>query len=142
MARPRTRPDTPAIARIRRNDLASYYRKPSLLGWAQTALQNLKKRAKRRGLPVSVTIDDILRVAEHATHCPITGEPLIYARGMGYMCGSTASIDRIDNDLGYTPDSIAVISVRANTLKSNCSLDEMINVGKYAATMKARASVR
>ena len=39
-------------------------------------------------------------------------------------------------NLDYSPDSIAVISSRANCLKSNCTIEELINLGRYAHIVK------
>jgi hypothetical protein len=40
-------------------------------------------------------------------------------------------VDRLDNDKGYTPDNIRVISMRANDIKSNATLDELEAVVAY-----------
>jgi hypothetical protein len=41
------------------------------------------------------------------------------------------SIDRIDNNKGYTKDNIMVISRRANILKKDATFDELITIGKF-----------
>lgn len=66
------------------------------------------------------------------THCPVFGTPIGVAvkhfreggdRGGGQS--DSASLDRIDNTKGYVPGNIAVISWRANGLKSDASLEEL-----------------
>jgi hypothetical protein len=41
------------------------------------------------------------------------------------------TIDRIDNNRGYEPGNIAVISLRANVLKSNGTVPEFEKVVEY-----------
>lgn len=42
------------------------------------------------------------------------------------------SLDRIDNTKGYTPDNIVVMSYRANMLKSDATLKELVMLGEWA----------
>jgi hypothetical protein len=44
------------------------------------------------------------------------------------------SVDRIDNNSGYTKDNIKVISFRANRLKSNGTLEEFEQIVKYLSS--------
>ena len=94
---------------------------------------NAKRRAKQRGLPFELSLEDVLEAAKGVTHCPITGALLEYRHG-GHAKANAASIDRVNNSDGYKPKSIAVISSWANLLKNNASLDEMVNLGLYALT--------
>jgi hypothetical protein len=66
-------------------------------------------------------------------YCPVFGEPLIYAR----ICDSPwgASIDRIDSSMPYTDENVQVISLRANKLKSDATLEELVSLGKWAEKM-------
>lgn len=71
-----------------------------------------KWRANAYGLKFTISADDI----KIPTHCPISGEQLILHTGRGPGKNSP-SLDRINNNLGYTPDNIAVISSGANQTK-------------------------
>jgi hypothetical protein len=134
LGRPRTQPNTTQRNEIRTRDLERYYSEEAMLGWATSAYRNAKQRASRKNIPFSITIEDVLRVARHATHCPISGTPLYYGRGHGKVLPNSASIDRINNNDpdGYSPDSICVISNRCNTIKNNATIDELIMLGEYA----------
>src|SRR5436305_4033723 len=57
--------------------------------------------------------------------CPVFGIPLVSTgvRGSGPRFNSP-TLDRIDSAKGYTPGNVWVISHRANSLKSNASLEE------------------
>ena len=58
--------------------------------------------------------------------CPVFGIPLVSTgvRGSGPRFNSP-TLDRIDSAKGYTPGNVWVISHRANSLKSNASLEEL-----------------
>jgi hypothetical protein len=89
-------------------------------------LKAAKIRAIKKGLSFSITEKDILVPSV----CPVLGIPLYVSKGR-YHAGSP-TIDRIDNALGYTPKNVAVISYRANSLKSDATPAELLAVAKYA----------
>ncbi len=45
--------------------------------------------------------------------------------GEGRQGPSSPTIDRIDNTRGYTKDNVLVVSHRANSIKSDATLDEL-----------------
>jgi hypothetical protein len=76
-------------------------------------------RAKERQIeftirPEHIQIPDI---------CPLLAIP-IYA-GQKVCSANSASLDRIDSSKGYTPDNVWVISHRANTAKSDLTLEQL-----------------
>ena len=79
-----------------------------------------RRRAKKRGIEFSISTSDITI----PDVCPILGIPLGKSGKRGPSSGSP-TLDRLDNERGYVPGNVAVISHRANTLKSNISLDEI-----------------
>ena len=81
-----------------------------------------KHRAKRQKIPFAITPYDI-RIPEV---CPIFGTPIsVNARGKG-PSNNSPSLDKLDPKLGYTPQNIWIISNRANRLKSNLSLSDLM----------------
>jgi hypothetical protein len=88
-------------------------------------LKAARKRAKKKNLECTITIDDIV-IPER---CPVLDVPLIRAAGAG--CSSTPSIDRIDNDEGYTPSNIQVISNKANIMKSSATKEELERFARW-----------
>jgi hypothetical protein len=97
----------------------------------QKLLYAARGRAKKAGFPCTITVDDI--VIPEA--CPVLGIPLFPSVGNGRkhpaLIPNSPSIDRLDNDKGYTPDNIRVISMRANDIKSNATLQELEAVVAY-----------
>lgn len=79
-------------------------------------LESSKVSAKIRSLPHTIKRADL----KLPTHCPVLGIKL-------GSCGkddNSPTIDRVNNDLGYVPGNVRVISWRANRLKSNGTLEE------------------
>lgn len=91
-----------------------------------------KQNASARGIEFTIQPEDLIAV----THCPILGEKLDY-RGLGVIEAThKPSIDRIDNFKGYVPGNVQIISLRANTLKRDSTLAELIKLGEWARTQK------
>ncbi len=88
-------------------------------------LSDAKRRAKAKGIEFSLSLQDI----EIPQICPVLGVEIFVAGDKSTP--NSPSIDRIDNTKGYTSDNIMVISLRANMLKNDGTLDEFINIVKY-----------
>jgi hypothetical protein len=80
---------------------------------------NAQHRAKRKGIPFTITIDDII-IPET---CPLLGIPLVSTNDK--RDPRNPSLDQIVPGQGYTPNNIQVISYRANVLKWDASLQEL-----------------
>lgn len=83
------------------------------------AIHNLRSRAKRKGLDFNITKEDLLPIPEH---CSVLGSKLEISNGR--HTDNSPSVDRIDNNKGYTKDNVRVISSRANFIKNNMTLEE------------------
>jgi len=89
-------------------------------------IQQARHRAKKRGLEFSITAADVVV----PDYCPVLGIKLEWHTDRGRTPSldekdTSPSIDRIDNNRGYVPDNIVVVSYRANRFKSNASIEEM-----------------
>jgi hypothetical protein len=112
---------------------ATVKRRSTKAGWLKHVLTGVRHRAKLRGLEYSITAED-LHVPDV---CPVLGIPLHFEPPgrKAIRCHSNLpSIDRFDNNKGYVPGNVCVISYRANALKSNASLDEIERVCAYMAS--------
>lgn len=92
---------------------------------------NAKSRARRKGVPFELTMDDLPE--EYPETCPLLGVPLEIPK-YSRMDGTTKSkgpqrhapsLDRIDPDKGYVKGNIWIISVKANAMKSDATLEEL-----------------
>ena len=89
-----------------------------------------KRRAKKTGMDFNLDLDDI----QIPDFCPVLGLPLF--RGEKRIHAGSPSLDRIDNRKGYIKGNIAVISRRANCLKSDSSLEELEKICSWLRTHK------
>lgn len=89
---------------------------------------NAKRRAAERGLEFTITKEDV-----HIPDiCPVLGIPL--AVGNGTAQSNSASLDRIDNSLGYIPGNVQVISLRANAMKNSATQEELLKFAYWCTT--------
>ena len=75
-----------------------------------------KKRAKKFGIEFTISVADIVVPKK----CPILGTDIDVLTSNSQ---TGASLDRIDNSKGYVPGNVAVISRKANRVKSDASID-------------------
>jgi len=92
----------------------------------------VKASAKRRGIHCDIDVVDLGNLSFPIT-CPILGMPLTF--NTGKPKDNSYSLDRIDSNLGYTADNIIVVSYRANVLKSNAELWELVAIADYYKTL-------
>ena len=92
------------------------------LNWATDCLRGSKFRAKNRGMEHDLTVEWL--VANLKERCPVLDIPFSFARKKHWYDSPT--VDRVDNTKGYTQANCWIISGRANRLKGEASLEEMI----------------
>jgi hypothetical protein len=112
------------LVRRREKDRARY-KAQTLEGYRALWLNNIKHRAKKKGLPFNLTLDD-LPVPDR---CPILGIPLFMRSGSFH--DHSPSIDRLVAEKGYVRGNVAVVSYRANRIKDYGTLDELRKVVAY-----------
>lgn len=81
----------------------------------------LRNRANRRGIEFNLDVEDIIL----PTHCPVLGCELVLGLGSGKRSPYSYSVDRIDPTKGYTKGNIQIMSVKANLMKNNASVEEL-----------------
>lgn len=92
---------------------------------ALAMLNNSKQRAKAKGIEHTLTLDDIII----PDYCPVLGIKL--ETGDRKEHWNAPSIDRIDNTKGYHKNNILIMSVKANMIKKDATLEELIQIGKF-----------
>lgn len=96
-------------------------------------LTQLRIRAKRDGVPCTVTLKDIA----WPETCPILGEPLVHA---GPDWRWHPSVDRLEPAKGYVPGNCFVISRLANTMKNCATREELLRFVKNIVPYLDRAA--
>lgn len=81
----------------------------------------LNKEAKK-----NIKIEDLLNLWKKQDGiCAISGIKMTHVRGKGRI-NTNVSIDRIENNRGYTLDNIQLVCDRVNIMKNTMSLTELI----------------
>jgi len=80
-------------------------------------LVRTRQRARRRGVPFELTIQDI-SIPET---CPVLGIPLFTG---SVLTDNSPTLDRIVPARGYVPGNVAVMSCRANRIKNDGTAEE------------------
>lgn len=88
-------------------------------------LHSTKNRAKKKKLEFNLTIEDILI----PKMCPVLGLPLV--ANDGYAKDDSPSIDRIDPNKGYVKGNCCVISHKANRMKQENTLEDLLKIIEY-----------
>lgn len=89
--------------------------------WVHRSKYNKKNVAKRKHLTLE------MYYALYTTHCPLLGIELTYAsyESGGNPPANYASLDRIDPSKGYVEGNVQILSFRANSIKSDATLEEL-----------------
>ena len=95
-------------------------------------LNNSKQRAKVSGLEHTLTIDDIVI----PDFCPVLGIKLETGDRKNHF--NAPSIDRIDNTKGYIKENVVVVSTRANLLKKDATINELVMLAKFYNELKEK----
>ena len=92
-------------------------------------LNSIRHRSNKNNIPFNLEREDII-IPEF---CPILEIPIFmkpYKEGTFSFCPNSPSVDRIIPSLGYVKGNIQVISMKANIMKSNATLEELITFSK------------
>lgn len=85
----------------------------------KTLWNGVRMRAEKQSIPFNLEVSDIVIPDK----CPILGYK--FNKNVVTRSFEEPSIDKIIPEWGYTKGNIMVISRKANTMKSNCSLEEL-----------------
>lgn len=95
-----------------------------------------KGRAKKIGVPFSLSVERILRVIEHGC-CEVTGVPFVF-RGLHEKTSPwNPTLDRTIPSLGYTDDNIKVVCWIYNAAKQEFSPGVVVEFAKAVLSMEA-----
>jgi hypothetical protein len=111
------RPEVKAIA-------SDQHKRWRAANYRENWLKRTEQRCTKYGWSFNLTLDDL----EIPERCPALGILIVPNDPNKWQ---SPSIDRINPDLGYVKGNIAIISFRANQIKSNSSIEEMEKVLKY-----------
>ena len=91
-----------------------------------------KQRAKRDGVPFSITGEYLLSIA--TDECPVFHTPFEWGKsglGRGRAKPNGPTLDRIEPNLGYVKGNVAFISYRANRLKDDGTMQDHYDIADW-----------
>jgi hypothetical protein len=95
-----------------------------------------KNRAKKLGLPFDIELEDIV-IPEL---CPYFQTPISRLVGKGKV-DTNPSVDRIDSSKGYIKGNVQVISLLANRMKQNASIEQMVMFAEGVLKLHNKSSM-
>jgi hypothetical protein len=107
--------------------LKSYHKDP-----VRKLIKLARRRAKERGLEFNLTPEDVV-IPEL---CPVLGIPLLVGPCESTWVDGTATLDRIDNSKGYIKGNVLVVSWRANRIKGDASVEELVKLAEFYSTLQ------
>lgn len=87
-------------------------------------LLTLRRNAYDRSIPVSSALTSEFLKSISVTVCPISGAHLT----QGTMTDTDWSVDRLDNEAGYVPGNVCIMSTRVNRLKNKAQHLDLAHV--------------
>lgn len=94
---------------------------------AYSLYHGAKARCGKNNLDFNLTLEDIII----PDLCPVFGLPF-NKKSSDYFSNSMGpSIDRINPDIGYIKGNIVIVSCRANSIKNNATINELIQVAEF-----------
>lgn len=112
------------VAATRAGQVKCQIERPNVHMW-----RRCKVRASIKGMAFTISPEDIV-IPER---CPVFGLVLRIAKG--YADDNSPELDRIDNLRGYVPGNVIVVSRRANRIKNNATITELMTVARFYADL-------
>lgn len=95
----------------------------SFVGRIRKMYHAAKSRAKKYNREFSLDLQDLIDIYPVNNKCPILDIELKW-NSVGFQDNSP-SLDRIDSSLGYIKNNIHIISIRANRIKNDSTIEEL-----------------
>lgn len=91
-------------------------------------IKSVIRTARIRAQSLGVPFDLMLEGLSIPDVCPIFNTPMSWSNK---ITNDTPSLDRLIPEKGYVKDNVAFISMRANRIKSDASLDDLLKITKW-----------
>jgi hypothetical protein len=121
-----SRANVPAKKSPSENNTANFYTREEKACFFKAKLERVAANAKQRQKDFNLKLKDL----QLPDKCPVLGITLDYGWPVTNI-EAVPSIDRVNNNLGYVPGNVIVISNRANKLKSDATKEEILKAAQF-----------
>lgn len=106
-------------------------------GFLTILFKDLKGNAKKRGIPVDITKDDVISLYhKQEGKCRLTKIPMTHTKVDATYYN--ISVDRIDSSVGYTKKNIQIICNAANKMKGDLKIREFLDLADKVTSHQAK----
>ena len=109
-----------------------YRTKDAILSKCKLKIKTLRQKSKFACVPFNLQLSDIY---PPPTHCPILGIELDILNAKP-LADNAMSVDRIIPNRGYVRGNIVVISFRANRIKNDSTIQELIKLVSFYSAIE------
>ena len=103
-------------------------------GKIKSMLQHIKVRAKKKGIDFNLTLEHLICIAPN--ECPVFRTAFVWDVPKGFASSDSPSLDRIDPALGYIDGNVQWLSLRANAMKQDASIDELKQFAQWVLSQR------
>ena len=93
----------------------------------EQTLRASKNRASKKGLEHTLTLEQLKSLYPPDNKCPVFDIELSW----GFPKDNSPSLDRVDSSKGYTFENCQIISNKANRIKADATLEELLLIVAY-----------
>jgi len=97
-------------------------------GWFYSWANAIKQRALKKGLPFDLDADYLQSI--YTGVCPVFGVELQRRHARDDNSALSPTVDRIVPELGYVKGNVIIVSRRANNIKSDATVYEILQVAE------------
>lgn len=112
-----------------RDSVLRLLRQDPRFAWARMTLAN----HKRNGFVINISKKELTELASKTDKCVICDSPLTWGYMNGAKIRSRPSLDRTDNDIVVSYDTIQILCFRCNTMKGDRTMKEYVDYCTYVA---------
>ena len=94
-------------------------------------LHTVRKRAKKNNIPFNLTEDYLKSIYPSDMICPVLGFEMSVGVDENGWTDTSPSLDRIIPEKGYVQGNVVVVSMRANSIKTNATPEEIRKVADF-----------
>ena len=105
----------------------------------KTMYQTAKRKAMEQGLNFDITPEYLESLYPKDNKCPVFGFNLTISK-RGESRDQSPSLDKIIPSKGYVEGNVTIVSLKANRMKNNGSLDDLQKVIDYYTFLNTRST--